>query len=446
MIKHNFTLGNKFRRCALIFGITAALTACSSDDSSVTDTGTDEGSDGGTEQNDTQFFISASGESSEYILTTNSLEEGDVSIVGNGIEMEMTGYTWLFDDEPSAAIGLVYNQGDPGVGLGYALNEEGNLDKQGEFQISSRFTNYGFFENYAITSVSGQTPVDENGNALTYDDGSERQDATTFNFINLENGLSLQEKTITTHDIAGNGEQASLSGIVDMGNGEFLSALVLSQAKDESAGGGASTGTVNYPDNVWVAAFDEDLNIKRIYEDDRISYASGRYRSRYYSMIAPDDNGNAYVFSGSYDSNTTLPAGALRINNGATDFDSNYYFNIEAVSEGYHFQQVWHITGDYYLLKFYNSVEIESSSDPATQYGIVNMIDKTFSWVGGDFPAKDNIVSVGLPMANDGKMYIPITVNGEYPAIYSIDPTTATSTKGITVQATDVKAVGVLTK
>ncbi|MGY5353767.1 DUF4374 domain-containing protein [Wenyingzhuangia sp. IMCC45467] len=421
----------------VLLGIFATATSCSSDDN----TGTDNSGTG-----DTQFFISAAGEESEYILTTNSLEEGSTSISGNGIELEMTGYTWLFDDSPSTAIGLVYNQGDPGVGLGYQLDANGLLQKQGEFQISSRFTNYGFFDHYAITSVSGQTPVDENGNALTHTDGSERQDGTTFNFIDLNNGLSLEEKTITTLNIAGNGEQASLSGIVDMGNGEFLSALVLSQAQDEEATGGASTGTVNYPNNVWVAAFDENLNVVRIYEDDRISYASGRYRSRYYSMIAPDDNGNAYVFSGSYDSNTTLPCGALRINGGADDFDQNYYFNIEALTGGYRFQQVFHITGDYYLLRFYNEVEVSSSSDPATQYGVVNMTAKTFSWLSGDFPEKENIVSIGLPYAHGGKMYLPITATGEYPTIYNINPTTAVASKGLVVQSTDVRAIGVLTK
>ena len=442
MNKNTNTIFNKIKLSTMALGVVLMGYSCSSDDSGNAE-GEDPTGEDPVEESSTKFFISASGESSEYILTADSLEEGDVSIVGNGVELSMTGYTWLFDDDPSVAIGLVYNQGDPGIGLGYNLNEDGDLTKLGEFQIASRFTNYGFLDNYAITSVSGRTPVDEEGNALTYEDGSERADASTFNFINLDTGLSLQVKTITTQNIAGNGEQASFSGIVDMGNGEFLTAMVLSQAKDESAEGGASTGTVNYPDSVWVGAFDADLNLKRIYRDNRISYASGRYRSRYYSMIAPDDSGNAYVFSGSYDDTTTLPCGALKIASGATEFDADYYFNIEALTEGYHFRQVQHITGDYYLLTFYNEVEV-SATGAATQYGVVNMTEKTFSWVGGEFPSKDDIISVGLPMNYDGKAYLPITVEGEYPAIYIIDPETATAVKGITVESTDVRAVGIL--
>ena len=391
------------------------------------------------------FFVSVTGESAEYIMQIDTLDEGSYAISGNVKELESTDYTWIFGDDPSAAIGLIYNQGDPGVGLGFEVNSEGTLDEIGQFQITSRFTNYGFFDKYAVTSVGGKTPVDADGNSLVDDDGNPRTDGVTFNFIDLENDLALTEKGITTLNVTGNGEQATLSGIVDNGNGEFLTALVCSQAKDESETGGSSTGTVNYPDSVWVAAYDADLNLQRIYRDNRISYASGRYRSRYYNMISRADDGNTYVFSGSYDTNSTLPCGALRIKSGATQFDPDYYFNIETLSDGYHFRRLWHITETYFLLVFYNDPEV-SASGAASQYGIVNMENKTFSWLGGDFPASDEISDSGEPMAYDGKMYLPVTVSGADPAIYIIDPATANAVKGVTITgASNINAVGHLT-
>lgn len=386
------------------------------------------------------FFISAVGDEAEYILLAEELETGELHIRNNIAELEQNGYTWIFNNNPSAAVGLIYNQGDPGVGLDYNIDANGNLNKVGSFQITTRFTSYGFFDKYALTSVGGQTLA-----------GSTRDDGVTFNFIDLQT-LSMTEKSISTYNITGNGEQATTSGIVDMGNGEFLTGLVLSQPREEGATGGSSTGTITYPDSVWVAALDANLNIKHIYRDNRISYSAGRYRSQYYSQIAKAEDGTVYVFSGSYDYNstpTTRPCGALKINAGADAFDKDYYFNIEALSDGYRFRKVWHITGNYFLLEFYNHQgRVTAVTDPATQYAVVNMKQKSLNWVGGEMPSKDEIISTATtPMAFNGKMYFPITAGSSNPTIYIIDPTTATATKGASiVGASSIRAVGKLTK
>ncbi|MEH0153508.1 DUF4374 domain-containing protein [Limibacter armeniacum] len=414
-----------------------SLVACDSDDKEDTSEPTPE-----ITESQPTFFISANGESAEYVLTTDDINSGDLSLAGQGIELEQTNYRWIFNHEPSVAIGLVYAQGEPGIGLGYQLDAYGNMQSIGSFQITSRFTSYGFFESNAITSVGGQTLTDDQGNALLDNDGNERSDGATFNIINFENGqLSMSSKSIETLDKIVDGQQVTFSGIVDMGNGEFLTGVVASTPKATAEGGGSS-GSVLYPDSCWVAALDADLNIKRVYRSDKLSYASGRYRSQYYSQINQDDKGNAYVFSGSFETTATKPCGALRINSGATDFDDSYYFNIEALSDGYHFRQVWHITEDYFLLEFYNELEVTTNT-PATQYGIVKMEDKTFNWLSG-FLSKDSITDSGLPMSYEGKLYFPITVDGEYPAIYVIDPATATAEKGITVEATAVNAIGIM--
>jgi hypothetical protein len=391
------------------------------------------------------FFLSVTGESAEYILRADNPESGTASIANNSKTLELSGYTWIFNDDPSVAVGLIYRQGDPGIGLGYTVAGDGSLQESGQFQISSRFTSYGFFDRYALTSVGGQTPVDAQGNALLDAGGNARTDAVTFNFIDLKSGFALQEKTITTLNITGNGEQATFSGIVDMGNGEFLTGLVVSQPRDPNAGGGASTGTITYPDSVWVAAFDANLNLKRIYRDNRISYSSGRFRSQYYSQIGKAANGDVYVFSGSYETTTTRPCGALRINKGTTAFDASYYFNIEEKTSNFHFRKIWHITGNYFLLELYNDLEITVNT-PATQYGVVDMSAKTFKWVTG-IPAKDKITATGLPAAYGGKMYFPVTAEAADPAIYIIDPATATATKGLSVAgATNINAIGRLTQ
>ncbi len=387
------------------------------------------------------YFVSISGESSDYVMQFDSLTDKTYSINQNIFELETQIQTWLYNDDPSTVIGLVYNQSNPGVGIAIQNNSEEIPEIVGEFQIGSRFTNYGFFGDYAVTSVGGQAPVAEDGSTLTYEDGTTRDDGITFNFININDGsLNLTSKTIATLNITGNGEKATNSGIVDLGNGEFFTALVCSQAMDETEEGGSSSGTVNYPDSVWVAALDEDLNVKRIYRDNRISYASGRYRSRYYNMISKDENDDIYVFSGSYESTSTLPCGALRIKDGATEFDQNYYFNIEELTDNYHFRRLWYISKGYFLLVFYNEYEITTST-PATQFGLVNVYDKTFSWIS-NFPTYDQIADFGEPMVNDNKMYLPVKLEGYDPAIYVIDPSTASATRGAEVDgATNINAI-----
>jgi len=381
---------------------------------------------GGGDHNE-KFFIAATSGSSTYLLTADNLESGTTTIVGNGVEIPRTYSMWV-NNGTKASVGLIYAQGDPGIGISYGLDVNGQLAPVGnEFQITSRFTTYGAFDKYVITSVSGQTLTDG-------------KTGSVFNFVDLDNHNTMVQKTIVTENFTGNGQLATFSGIVDLGNGEFLTGLVVSEPKDASQGGGGSTGPVTHPDSVWVAALDANLNVKRIYRDDRISYASGRMRSQYYSQIAGDNKGNVYVFSGAYESSTTKPAGALRINKGAADFDQDYYFNIEEKSGGYRFRKVWHITADYFLLEVYNDLDYGSTS-PATQYAVVKMEDKKFAWIKGGFPAKDEITATGLPFADNGKIYLPITTASAQPTVYVIDPATATAKAGLVVEAEGIAAL-----
>jgi hypothetical protein len=380
------------------------------------------------------FFLSVNGETDAYIMLTDNLTTGELLISDNVKQLEQTGHTWIFNENPSVAVGLIYQQGDPGIGLGFSIKEDGTLNEPANFQISSRYTSYGFFDKYALTSVGGITPSDN----------ADRSDYVTFNFIDFTGGFALQEKTIPTLNITGNGQQATLSGVVDMGNGEFLTGLVVSQPKDPSQTGGASSGAITYPDSCWVAAFDADLNLKRIYRSDKLSYASGRFRSQYYSQIGKADDGNVYVFSGSYESTSTKPCGALRINKNATTFDESYYFNIQEKTDGYRFRKVWHVTANYFMLEIYNDLT-PTATGAATKYGIVDVAAKTFTWVTG-IPAYDKITGTGLPMAYAGKMYFPIVEEGASPTVYIIDPATATATKGVSIKgASSLNAIGRLT-
>lgn len=413
------------------------LMACSKD-SSTSNNGGNSGGDG--DDADGKFYIAttitAASGSSNYMLTSDDVSSGSLTIKGNGKEL-LNDYTWVQHNQ-DRIFGLIYLQGNPGLGITYRLNSNGELTKYGgDVEIVDRFTSYGPFSHYAITSVGG------------YLDATSQDTVSVFNFFDLENGNANTRKLLKTSNFVGNGQQATFSGVVDLGDGTFMTGIVLSDAKPAGSSGGGSTGDIRYPDSCWVVKLDENLNIKTIFRDGRQSYTSGRYRSQYYSMLAPDDNGNVYAFSGAYENNTTKKASVIRINKGATSFDPNFYMDIQSVANNHKFKRVWHITGDYFLLELYNiEGNLTNTLQGATGYGIVNTSSKSFNWLNAStgMPDSSSITSTGLPFAKDQKIYLPLTVKNMKPAIYIIDPVANTAKRGLEVDAESISSIGYLKK
>ena len=412
------------------------FTACSSDDSAESTNGESGGIATGAATSGHFFLDAAADDGTEYILQNTSVTDGDLNISSNIKELPTSPYTWVFKD--SYAVGVSYQQQYAGLGYCVKLTDETKPFEQiGQFQVNDRFTTYGFIDDMFVTSVSGQTRGD-------------RTDIAIFDFWSLDDsGVKLfRSKSRYTTDIAGEGQQATFSGIVDNGDGTFLTAMIKSDHKDDGSNAqGGSIGTVKYPDSCWVVKMDTALNIKAVYGDDRISYACGQFRSQTLNSIYKADDGNVYVFSNSYESTTTLPAGALRIKKGAEGFDKDYYFNIQSELGGYKFRRVWPITGSKFLLELYDD-KTPTSTGAARHYAVIDMETKSHVDVTG-LPDKLNITSGqttgDVPMVHDGKIYIPITQRGGYAALYNVDPNTGVATKGITVTgAASIRSVGYL--
>ena len=412
------------------------FTACSSDDSAESTNGESGGIATGAATSGHFFLDAAADDGTEYILQNTSVTDGDLNISSNIKELPTSPYTWVFKD--SYAVGVSYQQQYPGLGYCVKLTDETKPFEQiGQFQVNDRFTTYGFIDDMFVTSVSGQTRGD-------------RTDIAIFDFWSLDDsGVKLfRSKSRYTTDIAGEGQQATFSGIVDNGDGTFLTAMIKSDHKDDGSNAqGGSIGTVKYPDSCWVVKMDTALNIKAVYGDDRISYACGQFRSQTLNSIYKADDGNVYVFSNSYESTSTLPAGALRIKKGAEGFDKDYYFNIQSELGGYKFRRVWPITGSKFLLELYDD-KTPTSTGAARHYAVIDMETKSHVDVTG-LPDRLNITSGqttgDVPMVHDGKIYIPITQRGGYAALYNVDPNTGVATKGITVTgAATIRSVGYL--
>lgn len=373
----------------------------------------------------------------EFVLQADQLEGKEIKLNDpeySRLELPSVDYTWIF--HKNKAIGMSYLQRDPGVAYTMALQSDGTLKDLGQFQISSRFTNYQVFDdNLFITSIAGQVSQD-----------GTRTDGAIFEFWNMTpTGSTLRgTKTIWTQGITQTGELASFSSMVNMGDGTFLTAMVKSLPRQ--GGGGSSVGEVNSPDSCWIVRMDTALNVKQIYATDKLSYAAGQHRSQLFRQVLKANDGTVYVFSGAINAKTTKPSGVMRMAHGGNGFDPAYYWNLQEATGGYKFRRVWYLTDDKFLLEVYNQQGSVTLATPAHQYAVIDMSDKRLTWVSG-LPAKESIISGanygGVPTFHQGAIYLPITKQGEDASIYKADLATGVATKIATiVGAEEITSIG----
>ncbi|MDR0412207.1 MAG: DUF4374 domain-containing protein [Dysgonamonadaceae bacterium] len=385
-------------------------------------------------------IVATSGEAS-YLLQADDLKSGEMTIVNSGLETD-NGTEWEFNSG-KYLYRLQYNQGNAGTSSSYVLNAAGQIEERSiAVEIRSRFTTHGSYGKYIVTAAAGATD--------TKDAAENVAQGVTFTYIDAE-AQTLATKTVVTENFLGNGEYVTFSGIADMDGKLFTAVCPLGVSAYGAANGAGEvhSGTA-FHDNVWIAVFDNtNFTNPRIISDNRLSYATTRFRSQYYSNIVTDDRRNLYVFSSAYDSETTKPSGVLRIKAGTETFDPSFFFNIEEAAGGRHLYKVFYITEDYFLLQLYTEAGKPASvtSSDANRLAVFDAANKTLRWVTG-LPGEDNIGSFAKKfVADKGIIYVPVVpvdAEGSQPAIYAIDPVTATATRGMAVTCNSIGATGKL--
>ncbi|OJV83258.1 MAG: hypothetical protein BGO34_16405 [Bacteroidia bacterium 44-10] len=409
-----------------------------------------------------------------YLLTPDALDKGSISTkVGDPYETE-TGTYWVFSKD-KYLFRLVYNQGNAGVSTSYILNTQGNIEERNNTYEIKRFTSYGTYKDYVITSSTndlGANLADANGYLPK---------GFQFSYLDVEKETyNSNQEVVLSENYLSNGEFVTLAGILETNNkiysapipmglsqygvkaegGKYVKYPELVKTED---GGQASSAYkkgelqwTQYPDEAWVAIYnDQNLKNPKLIKTDKISYATGRHRSQYYQMVWAADNGDVYVFSPSYAKTmdedlqkTTLPAGVVRIKAGTEEFDSDYYYNLEEQTNGNPFLQSWHIGGDYFLLVMYDEPyddDFDSTNTPASRLAVFKGETGKLTYVTG-LPDPDKIQGfAGMPYVENGIAYIGVTTtDGNYPAVYSINPQTAKAVKGLELQVVQAVAVGKL--
>lgn len=429
------------------------------------------------------------------LLTSDRLDDTDYKITPTVQGLQNDGGTyWVFYGQKSL-YALNYNDGAAGQTASYYLNTKKEMAKNSRTYELSRFTTYGLYNNYIMTTSTGDATID--GQSYTYTDKDGKSVTETYYpkhfkpaYIDAVNetatdGNGAADVTLRSENFLGNGEYVTLAGLEQVGTHIYSAAVPMGLSrwgyiqtvdgkehgyvregfedlvKTESGGSGSSKYNANelqwtqYPDECWVTIFkDQTLKEHKLLKTDKISYACGRNKSQYYQMLWEAEDGYVYVFSPSYAKTmsdarqqTTLPAGVVRINTqndwDNLDFDPNYYKalkNEDGSEAG--FLRSWYIGGRYFMLLAYDK-EITASDKTANRLVIFDTEgDGTLKTISG-LPA--NTTGFGTtPYVEDGHAYILVTVDNDYPAVYKIDPETATATKGITIVATQASAVGKL--
>ncbi|MFC2272431.1 MAG: DUF4374 domain-containing protein, partial [Capnocytophaga ochracea] len=190
-----------------------ALTSCKKDD----DTPAPSPSAG--EEN---FFIDAGGDQNKtrYLLVAKNVENGELPLSANqGQFKEANGYFWQFNK--NTAVGLSYGFKGAGIGISYEKTAQG-VKHLTDFDVAERATTFGFFGDYWVTVVGGQ-------------EYEGKKDGATFNFRNASNYTKAFTKTIHTANLllemntsSSTEEIVSFAGILDNGNGEFFSGMIVS--------------------------------------------------------------------------------------------------------------------------------------------------------------------------------------------------------------------------
>lgn len=444
------------------------------------------GSNGGDESSSSteKYIIAASGAKAAgqrtaptYILDQERIDTGTASILSEGGSTQVgtsESYShWLFPDN-KWAFALQYNQGSN------ATMRFGSLNAEGKFTLSSmqssmpRFTAFGTSGKYVILAAVGEM---DSYDATDVNKEHPKQ-GLTFSVINPEVPSSTSY-TFITEDLFGDGEYYTISGFIPVGN-KIYSAFIPCGYSDYGCtynlnkipsnyqdsivteNGVKSLTTTLHPNKVVIGVYNDENSFGSapsqwitIDEDNsKISLPHSRFRSQYYHTFCAGADNNLYVFSNNnYRSyygmkKSDKPAGVIRINTTTNSVDESFYYNIESLSESVFgeprsFFQVWHITSNKFLIRFYDDSSM--NYEKIRCLAIFDANNGTLSAVTG-FPTSDEISDIGRFIhIEDGKAFLPVTLLNGDPTVYIVDATTGTATAGMTVTADGgISAIGKL--
>ncbi|WP_299218221.1 DUF4374 domain-containing protein [uncultured Aquimarina sp.] len=362
----------------------------------------------------------------DYILelpSLASLTTGEISVEGQGIPLR----GWRFFHGVGNTV-FTAGYSDDDKCIAYQLNEEGELEEKANFAFQSTLDNYAALDENTLLAVE-----------LTYGGLSDKR----FHIVNAETGLleKVEEHPVDTDMGDGTAENP--------GSTPWVTGMVLRDGKlfvsyhKWLADGSFVTPDV---DRAYVAVFSyPDFELEKIIEDDRTSPIGVNGHSTGIEQI---ENGDIYSFSTSALSAgftaASKPSGILRINNGETEFDSDYFFNIEEATNG----------GKLFWMDYMGNGKaiariIVDDTNGAGEWGaffkkdvfkmvVIDLVNQTVTDIAG-VPTHGHRYTSPM-FVEDGKAYISSSTDTDT-YVYIVDPETATATQGAKVLGLGLKGI-----
>lgn len=358
--------------------------------------------------------------STNYIVQTDNILSGKISLLNNGILQE--GYREYLN-----IANQFYSIGGLGVTSveSYYINESDQLSAKSGLVFENGASDYRSVDD-GNTMLGVQVTTDAN-----YDGNAE------FFFVDAA-GYTMKNKiTVPAKDIyapQGNDHGWSHSGIAISGNRAFQTVFPISKA-----------WTTPNVDTNYVAVYSyPDFQLQKVIKDTRTGPAGAPLMR---SGIFATESGDVYTIAhdayGFEQTNQMKDPAILKINAGSDDFDPSYYFKTTGVANGGKIIKATYVGNGKLFAQIKTGAQASQWDQTQLKYAIVDLVKEEIIAVTNS-PTYDGAEDA-LFDADNGKVYIPAKV-GDALNIYEVDVAAATATKGVEIEATYVKGIGILTK
>ncbi len=416
------------QKAFILFAIVSFVTSCSSDD--------DGGNKSETEADNKyvvgfQAFPVGDAEPVDYLLSLESLDEltsGEISVEGQGTPLK----GWRFFHGAGNTF-FTAGYSDDDKCIAYQLNENGVVAEKANFEFESTLDNFSAIDDNTLLAVE-----------LSYAGTSDKR----FHIVNAETGL-LEKVVEHPIDIEqGSGTEG------DPGYIPWVTGMVLRDGKlFVSYHKWDAIGYYTTPDvgRAYVAVFKyPEFELENIIYDERTSPIGVNGHS---TGLEKTESGDIYSYSSSSlisgFTEATKPSGILRIKNGETTFDPDYFFDIEAETSGKKVFLMDYVGNGKAIARLIAddtgaawSAFVGNNNDVFT-LAVIDLENKTVTDISG-VPTHGHRYT-GPMFIEDGKVYISCSTADET-HVYVVDPETATATKGAKVLGMGLKTIYKLTK
>lgn len=374
------------------------------------------------------FYLQTTGdEEPEYLITQDeiSIDEGVAILSAAGTGIEQQGWNYVYNVGNTLFISGYENF----EAISYKVNDNGDVAKVSSFVFDKPLEIFGNVNDEILLATDGPRDGTHTSRILYT--------------VDADTGLATNKISYSIFDVdTGTPGEGFVGWPTALVVRDDLLFIPFHKFDDQ---GYWSTPE---PNTAFVAVYDypltEGAEPKKIISDDRASNIGVNGSS---SSIVTAENGDLYTMSSGaltagFSPASTLPSAILRINNDTTEFDENYYFNVEEATNGGKLYWMDYI-GDNKVIARIITDEADGGAWAAfgkslvtQQLVIIDLVEQTVTVIP-DVPLHSKQYT-GPVEVIDGKVYVSIE-DAEEAYVYEVDIESATAIKGAEIEGKSIK-------